>query len=165
MDILRYNDVKWSFFGPFRPDIAFLSSFDPIASMFGTDIISYPIGNSPQSGTIRFPGESPMEQGMISVPNIVVMGSKELRCVISGQNGPKFPMGQGMILVANVVAMGSKELKCVISGQNGSKMTILHHYDVIYPEKSHFENFKMVPLCSLVNCLWDRVRYQCQALW
>ena len=67
-----------------------------------------------------------------------------------------------MILVANVVAMGSKELKCAISGQNGSKMTILHHYDVIYPEKNHFENLKIVPLDSLVNFLWGKVSHLCQ---
>ena len=62
-----------------------------------------------------------------------------------------------MLFVIQVVVMGPKEFKCAISGQNGPKMTILRHYDVIYPEKSHFENFKMVSLGSLVNFLWDRV--------
>ena len=58
-----------------------------------------------------------------------------------------------MILESQVLVMGSKGLKCAISGQNAPKMTILRHYDVISP----FENFKMVPLGSLVNFLWDRV--------
>ena len=62
-----------------------------------------------------------------------------------------------MILMSQVVVIGLKELKCAISGQNGPKMTILSHYEVIYHEKSHFENFKMVLLDSLVSFLLDRV--------
>ena len=29
--------------------------------------------------------------------------------------------------------MGSKEFKCVVSGENRPTITILRHYDVIYP--------------------------------
>ena len=41
-DTWRHNDVKWSFW----PDIAHLSSFDPITTTFDTNIISFSIGNS-----------------------------------------------------------------------------------------------------------------------
>ena len=41
-------------FGPFWPDIAHLSPFDPITSTCDTNIIPYPIGNSPRSLVVPF---------------------------------------------------------------------------------------------------------------
>ena len=53
LDIWRHNDVKWSFCGPFWPDIAYLSYFHPITTIIGSNIIPYPRGNSP--GNIMVP--------------------------------------------------------------------------------------------------------------
>ena len=112
-------------------------------------------------------------------------GLKVLKCVVSVQNGPKITILRhyNVISPENLnlriwkwfhwvpswisyvigyyisVKRSSNRLKCLISDQNGPRMTILCNYDVISPEKRHFENFKMVPLGSLVNFLWYRVWY------